>query len=104
MRLGEEEMIAEMYTLTLAGHETTSGTLTFLLYELAKNQQYQNRMRQEIRNVRAQITARGGSQFTIEDLDSLTLTMNAIKVSSSTFLGLLKAASSFDSIMLSRKL
>ena len=104
MRLSEEEMIAEMYTLTLAGHETTSSTLTFLLYELTKNKQYQNRMRQEIRDVRAQIIARGGSQFTIEDLDSLTLTMNAIKVSSSTFLGLLKAAISFDSIVLSRKL
>ncbi|TBU30182.1 cytochrome P450 [Dichomitus squalens] len=79
MRMDDEEIIAEMYTLTIAGHETTSTTLTFLLYELAKNQEYQDRMRQEIRSVRAQITARGGNQFTIEDLDSLTLTMNAIK-------------------------
>ena len=69
-----------MFTLTLAGHETTSSALTFLLYELSKHQEYQARMREEIRGVRARITARGGNEFTIEDLDSLTLTMNAIKV------------------------
>ncbi|KAI1791251.1 cytochrome P450 [Ganoderma leucocontextum] len=78
-RLDDEEIIAEMFTLTHAGHETTSTTLTFLLYELSRNQEYQTRMREEIRSVRARITARGGNEFTIEDLDSLTLTMNAIK-------------------------
>ena len=80
-RLDDNEIIAEMFTLTLAGHETTSSALTFLLYELSKHQEYQARMREEIRGVRARITARGGNEFTIEDLDSLTLTMNAIKVS-----------------------
>ena len=79
-RLDDEELIAEMFTLTLAGHETTSSTLSFLLYELSRNQEYQARMRDEIRSVRARITARGGNEFTIEDLESLTLTMNAIKV------------------------
>ena len=69
-----------MFALTLAGHETTSSALTFLLYELSKHQEYQARMREEIRGVRARITARGGNESTIEDLDSLTLTMNAIKV------------------------
>ncbi|KAM5543148.1 hypothetical protein V8D89_003022 [Ganoderma adspersum] len=78
-RLDDEEIIAEMFTLTLAGHETTSSTLSFLLYELSRNQEYQVRMRDEIRSVRARITARGGNEFTIEDLESLTLTMNAIK-------------------------
>ncbi|PIL34049.1 cytochrome P450 [Ganoderma sinense ZZ0214-1] len=78
-RLDDEEIIAEMFTLTLAGHETTSNTLSFLLYELSRHQEYQARMRTEIRGVRARITARGGNEFTIEDLESLTLTMNAIK-------------------------
>ncbi|KAI1791252.1 cytochrome P450 [Ganoderma leucocontextum] len=78
-RLDDDEIIAEMFTLTLAGHETTSTTLTLLLYELSRNQEYQARMREEIRGVRARITARGGNEFTIEDLESLTLTMNAIK-------------------------
>ena len=84
-RLDDDEIIAEMFTLTLAGHETTSSTLTFLFYELARHPKYQARMREEIRNLRARVTARGGSEFTIEDLDSLTLTMNAIKVSNIMF-------------------
>ena len=88
-RLEDDEIIAEMFTLTLAGHETTSSTLTFLFYELSRNQEYQARMREEIRSVRAQITARGGNEFTIEDLDSLTLTMNAIKVGMFAFGALL---------------
>ncbi len=70
-----------MFTLTLAGHETTSSTLTFLFYELSRNPEYQARMREEIRSLRARVTARGGHEFTLEDVDSLTLTMNAIKVS-----------------------
>ena len=78
--MNDEEIIAEMFTLTLAGHDTTSSTLTFLLYELSRHQEYQTRMREEIRSVRARVTARGASEFTIEDLESLTLTMNAIKV------------------------
>nr|VWP01841.1 C2H2-type domain-containing protein [Ganoderma boninense] len=78
-RLDDEELVAEMFTLTLAGHETTSSTLTFLFWELSKHPEYQARMREEIRALRARVTARGGNDFTIEDLDSLTLTMNAIK-------------------------
>ncbi|TBU30193.1 cytochrome P450 [Dichomitus squalens] len=78
-RLDDEELSAEMFTLTLAGHETTSATLTFLLYELARHPEYQERMRQEIRDVRAKVAQRGGAEFATEDLDSLTLTNNAIK-------------------------
>ena len=80
-RLDDEELIAEMYSLTLAGHETTSSTLAFLFYELAKNPQYQERMRQEIREARARVISRGGDGFKTEDLDSLTLSTNAIKAS-----------------------
>ena len=71
-----------MNTLTLAGHETTSATLSFVLYELAQHPEYQERMRQEIRGVRAKVIARGGNGLTTEDLDSLTLSINAIKASS----------------------
>ena len=70
-----------MYSLTLAGHETTSSTLAFLFYELARNPQYQERMRQEIREARARVIARGDNRFKTEDLDSLTLSTNAIKAS-----------------------
>ena len=80
-RLDDEELTAEMFTLTLAGHETTSSTLTFLLYELARHPEYQERMRREIRDVRAKAVQRGAGELGAEDLDSLTLTNNAIKVS-----------------------
>ena len=80
-RLDNEELIAEMATLTIAGHETTASTLSFALYELAKHPEYQERMRQEIRAARAKVMARGGTEFTTEDLDSLTLSVNAIKAS-----------------------
>ena len=72
-----------MGTLTIAGHETTAASLSFTLYELARHPEYQERMRQEIRAARAKVTARGGSEFTTEDLDSLTLSLNAIKASDS---------------------
>ena len=80
-RLDDEELIAEMATLTIAGHETTAASLSFTLYELARHPEYQERMRQEIRVARAKVMARGGSEFTTEDLDSLTLSLNAIKAS-----------------------
>ena len=79
-RLSDAELMAELFTLTLAGHETTSSSLTFLTYELARHPEYQARMRKEIQERRALIISRGDTDFTIEDLDSLTLTMNAIKV------------------------
>ncbi len=79
--MDDEELIAEMSTLTVAGHETTAATLSFALYELARHPEYQERMRQEIRAARAKVMARGGGEFTTEDLDSLTLSMNAIKAS-----------------------
>ncbi len=72
--------MAEMFTLTLAGHETTASTLTFLTYELAKHPEYQARLRKEIQDRRALVMSRGDASFSMEDLDSLTLTMNAIKV------------------------
>ncbi|KAI9068331.1 PAH-inducible cytochrome P450 monooxygenase PC-PAH 4 [Trametes sanguinea] len=78
-RLTEDEILAQMYTLTLAGHETTATTLSFLLYELARNPEYQARMRQEILEARGRLSARGGSDFTFEELDGMTLCTNAIK-------------------------
>ncbi|TFK80428.1 cytochrome P450 [Polyporus arcularius HHB13444] len=78
-RLSDAEIMAEMFTLTLAGHETTASTLTFLTYELAKHPEYQARLRKEIQDRRALVMSRGDASFSMEDLDSLTLTMNAIK-------------------------
>ena len=72
--------MAEMFTLTAAGHETTAATLTFLTYELARHPKYQTRMREEILAAKSRIEQRGDSEFTMDDLEGLTVTVNAIKV------------------------
>ncbi|RDX43906.1 cytochrome P450 [Lentinus brumalis] len=79
LRLGEEEVLAQMHHLTAAGQETTSSTLSWMLYELAKHPEYQVRIREEIRAVRAVVVERGDAAFTPEDLDGMKYTLAAIK-------------------------
>ncbi|RPD64885.1 cytochrome P450 [Lentinus tigrinus ALCF2SS1-7] len=78
-RLSDKEMKAQMQTLTLAGHETTASSVSWMLLELARHPEYQARLRAEIRARREVMRARGDIRFTVEDLDSLTLLNNAIK-------------------------
>ena len=70
-----------MATFLLAGHETTANSMTWMLYELSKRPDYQARMRAEIREARARVIARGDTDFTLEDLDGMKVTLAAIKVS-----------------------
>lgn len=74
--------MAEMFTLTFAGHETTASTISLIMYELAKHPEYQARMRGEVKAARAQMHASGRADFTVEDLDNMPLCLNAIKVCS----------------------
>ncbi|XP_037941485.1 probable cytochrome P450 6a13 [Teleopsis dalmanni] len=46
-----EEITAQAYVFFVAGHDTGSSTLTFCLYELALNQDIQNKARSEINEV-----------------------------------------------------
>ncbi|KAF7790145.1 hypothetical protein EIP86_001097 [Pleurotus ostreatoroseus] len=78
-RLSDEEMIAQMATLTLAGHETTSNTLSWALWEIAKLPEYQETMRAEIASVRGKVAERGDNDFTMEDLESMTYVNAALK-------------------------
>lgn len=73
-------MLAQMHHLTAAGEGTTSSTISWMLFELAKRPEYQVRMRDEIRAVRARASERGDSDFALEDLDSMKCTLAAIKV------------------------
>nr|XP_033341784.1 cytochrome P450 6k1-like [Megalopta genalis] len=50
-KLTMKEASAQAYVFYLAGFETSSTTATFCLYELAKNQDIQDNLRDEIRNV-----------------------------------------------------
>jgi len=70
-RLNEDEILSQITTLMLAGHETTASTVSWTLYELSKRPEMQRKLRDEIRAVRADAIARGDEDITIPDLDSM---------------------------------
>jgi len=72
-------MAAQMSTLTLAGHETTASTLTWLFWEIAKVPEYQEKMRAEIVESKQAMLDRGDTTFTLDDLNSMTYCLAAIK-------------------------
>lgn len=72
-----------MSTFILAGHETTSSAMNWLLWDVAKHPDYQNKIRREISVMRSKIIARGDTEFKMEDYDSMVYTTAAIKVSTS---------------------
>nr|CAI5854948.1 unnamed protein product [Callosobruchus analis] len=49
--LSENEIAAQCFVFFLAGFETSATTMTFALYELAANQDIQDKLREEISNV-----------------------------------------------------
>lgn len=63
-RLNDQEVIDHMIFLMMAAHDTTTSTLTSMTYELAKNPEWQERIRSESR-------ALGKSHMEFEDLDKL---------------------------------
>jgi len=78
-RLSDEEMIAQVRTIMFAGHETVSKTLVFALWELAKNPHTQERLRAEITEALEKIRARGGSDFGVNDFDSMSYLVAVVK-------------------------
>lgn len=66
----------------LAGYETTSNSLSWTLYELAKHPDLQTRLRSEILHTQGRVRARGDEFFSLADFDDMPLTTAVIKVSS----------------------
>lgn len=67
----------EYSTILLAGHDTTSNTLTWFLWELAKHPESQDRIRAEIEALRAQ---KGEEPLSPADVDNMAYTQAALKV------------------------
>ncbi|KAI0263473.1 cytochrome P450 [Gloeopeniophorella convolvens] len=77
-RLTDNEVIDQISTLLLAGHDTTASSLTWYLWEVAKNPESQVRVREEIIAARGR---NGGAEFSAADLDSMTYTQATLKES-----------------------
>ncbi|KAF9072372.1 cytochrome P450 [Rhodocollybia butyracea] len=54
-RLTQDEIISQMATILLAGHETSSGSMSWMLYELSKHPESQTTLYEEIAALRARI-------------------------------------------------
>ncbi|KAF8518583.1 cytochrome P450, partial [Gautieria morchelliformis] len=78
-KLSNEEILAQLTTLFLAGHETTSSTITWALYELSRHPDFQTKVRQEIKVTREQAAQRGDHDLSIADLDSMTCLLALMK-------------------------
>ncbi|KAK0204546.1 cytochrome P450 [Desarmillaria ectypa] len=74
-RLSDDEVLAQVITLTLGGHETTASTITWLLYELCNHPEQQERIRKEIAEVRTRVGIE--DELSSTDYDSMPF-MNAV--------------------------
>ncbi|KAF9024029.1 cytochrome P450 [Hymenopellis radicata] len=72
-RLEENELVAQMNTIILAGHETTANTLSFVFYELCKQPEIQHRLRAEIRSMGQK------TDYTASDFDNMPYLTAVVK-------------------------
>jgi len=70
-RLTDEEIIPQVRTIMLAGNETTAKSLTFALWELAKHHDLQDKLRAEIKEALASVEARGDTDLTANDFETM---------------------------------
>ncbi|KAF8893943.1 cytochrome P450 [Infundibulicybe gibba] len=80
-KLTDEEMLSQMRTILLAGHETSATSLCWVLLELARHPKVQSKLREEIRTTERAIHARGGSDFTASDLENMVYLAAVLKES-----------------------
>lgn len=73
--MSDEEIIDNLATFLLAGHETTAKALTWSLYLLARAPDWQERLRAEVRSVN------GGAPVTASTIGGLELTSRFLKES-----------------------
>ncbi|KAG2756654.1 cytochrome P450 [Suillus brevipes Sb2] len=78
-QLSEREILSQIATLLVAGHDTTASTLTWLLYELSKHPEDQQRIRDEIKTARANAEARGDDDLLPSDFNNMNFTNAVIK-------------------------
>ncbi|ESK92120.1 cytochrome p450 [Moniliophthora roreri MCA 2997] len=82
-RMSEAELLAQMSTIFVAGHETTANSLSWTLLELCRYPEMQTRLREEIRAKKRELASKGNTTgaLTVEDLESLPYLNAVIKES-----------------------
>ncbi|KAA1474645.1 cytochrome P450 [Dentipellis sp. KUC8613] len=80
-RLSPTELYDQISTILLAGHDTTSYTLTWFFWELSKHQSWQTKVREEITVARSKAAARGDDDLSAADLDGMPILNAALKES-----------------------
>ncbi|KIJ27234.1 hypothetical protein M422DRAFT_37891 [Sphaerobolus stellatus SS14] len=78
-KLTTEEIIPQMTTVFLAGHDSTATTTSWVLYQLSNNPEWQTRIREEIKAVKAAAAERGDAELSIADMDSMEYLLAAMK-------------------------
>ncbi|OJA16485.1 hypothetical protein AZE42_08915 [Rhizopogon vesiculosus] len=78
-QLSDRELYSQIAVLLFAGHSTSSLSLTWLLYELSKHPEDQQRIRDEIKAARAQAETRGDDDLLPSDLNDMSFTNAVIK-------------------------
>ncbi|XP_004473679.2 cytochrome P450 4F3-like [Dasypus novemcinctus] len=76
--LSDEDIRAEADTFMFAGHDTTASGLSWVLYNLAKHPEYQERCRQEVQEL---LRDRGSEEIEWDDLAHLPFLTMCIKES-----------------------
>ncbi|KAK0203697.1 cytochrome P450 [Desarmillaria ectypa] len=90
--LTDEEMLAAMQTIMGAGHETTATTLTWTLYELAKNPDLQTKLRHEVKDMEKAISGGDCSVANFESMPYLQAVMKeALRMHPVSYYGLREA-------------
>ncbi|KAJ7072910.1 cytochrome P450 [Mycena amicta] len=77
MKLNEDELLSQMRTIIMAGHETTANSFSWAVLELARHPDMQTRLRREIRRMEATIAAQGKYEFATSDIDGMPF-LNAV--------------------------
>ena len=74
LSMSNKDLFHQVFTFMLAGHETTSLSMTWFIFLLAKYQKYQPKIQSEIKEVLGD-----RSEVTFDDLDKLPALDNCIK-------------------------
>ncbi|KAF4591209.1 hypothetical protein EYR40_009812 [Pleurotus pulmonarius] len=78
-RMSVPEMLAQMRTIMLAGHETTANTLNWTLLEICKQPHIQKKLRAEIWGAEATLRENGRTQFEVSDFENMPYMTAVVK-------------------------